>query len=157
MSLIEYFAERVGWPADLGYKQMMAESAANPKAKSPAGAIGLFQLMPATAAELKVDPWNPEENIKGGLEYDARQKASVQVLLHGTPVADEDVLRFALASYNCGYGYVRVAIKMALELGHSPTWPNVSACLPKAVVRGRTPDVKQVTTYVSRILPIVEA
>lgn len=83
LSLIQYYAERVNWPADLAYKQMMAESAGNPKAKSSAGAIGLFQLMPETAAELKVDPWNPEDNIKGGLEYDARQRASVQLLLHG--------------------------------------------------------------------------
>jgi Transglycosylase SLT domain len=34
---------------------------------SSAGAIGLFQLMPATAAGLNVDPTNPTQNIQGGL------------------------------------------------------------------------------------------
>lgn len=153
-SLLEYYSLRVNWNPDLAYKQMMAESAGNPKAKSPAGAIGLFQLMPATAAELGVDPWNPEENIRGGLEYDARQLANVQLLVHGkAPMEPDDALRFALASYNGGFGYCRVAIKMAMEAGSPINWATVSALLPKAAVRGRTPDYKQINAYVAKILP----
>lgn len=155
-SLLQYYAERVHWPVDLAYKQMMAESAGNPKAKSPAGAIGLFQLMPATAQELGVDPWNPEENIKGGLEYDARQLASVKLLVHGVaPVTDDDLYRFALASYNAGGAYPRRAIKQLIEAGKPVTWGTVSAELPRAVVKGKVADWKQVTAYVSKILPSV--
>ncbi|MFT4248159.1 MAG: lytic transglycosylase domain-containing protein [Pseudomonas sp.] len=46
-----------------------SESGFDPKAVSPAGAIGLMQLMPQTARELGVDPWNPEQNIRGGAAY----------------------------------------------------------------------------------------
>jgi len=134
---------------------MLAESSGNPKAKSPVGAIGLFQLMPQTAQELGVNPLDPEENIKGGLEYDARQRAAVQLLVHGVAtMSDEDILRCALASYNAGFGYVRAAIKLTLVPGTPLTWSQILASLPRAEVRGRKPDVKQVTNYVARILPV---
>lgn len=46
------------------------ESDYDPRAVSRKGALGLMQLMPQTARELKVnDPLNPEENIRGGVRY----------------------------------------------------------------------------------------
>ena len=46
------------------------ESHFNPKAKSQAGAMGVFQLMPKTADWLGVkDPWDADQNIKGGIKY----------------------------------------------------------------------------------------
>jgi soluble lytic murein transglycosylase-like protein len=46
-----------------------AESGCSPAAVSRDGAIGLMQLMPATARELRVNPHLPEQNIQGGLRY----------------------------------------------------------------------------------------
>jgi soluble lytic murein transglycosylase-like protein len=46
-----------------------SESGGDPAAVSPAGAIGLMQLMPATAAHLGVDPWDPEQNVEGAVRY----------------------------------------------------------------------------------------
>lgn len=46
-----------------------AESAGNPYAVSPAGAGGLFQHMPGTAAEMGIDRFNPGQSIDGGVGY----------------------------------------------------------------------------------------
>ena len=133
----------------------MQESGGNPAAESSVGAVGLLQLMPGTAQEMNcADRKNPDHNLRAGTEYLARQLANVKLLLHGVaPVSDDDCFRMALASYNAGYGYVRAAVKLALVPGTPLTWAQVASQLPKAEVRGRKPDVKQVTTYVDRILP----
>jgi soluble lytic murein transglycosylase-like protein len=67
------------------------ESGFNPAAKSSAGAIGLTQLMPTTAASLGVDPTDPTQAIEGGARY-LRQQLD-------TFGGDESK---ALAAYNAG-------------------------------------------------------
>jgi membrane-bound lytic murein transglycosylase B len=62
-------AARHGVPAALVHAVIAAESSGNPCAVSRAGAIGLMQLMPATAAALGVDPWDAHQNLQGGVAY----------------------------------------------------------------------------------------
>lgn len=74
-----------------------AESGFDPTAISPAGALGLMQLMPKTAKQLNVfDPFNPEENIEAGTRY-------LSYLLDSF---DGD-LKMSLAAYNAGENRVR--------------------------------------------------
>ena len=74
------------------------ESAYRTAAISPKGAIGLMQLMPATAAELGANPHDPLQNADAGARY-LRQ---LLLKYKDTP----DPVRLALAAYNAGPGAV---------------------------------------------------
>jgi hypothetical protein len=65
-------AKRIGLPPEIAVHSLYKETGGlkDPEtARSRAGAIGVMQLMPATAKELGVDPHNPSENIRGGVGY----------------------------------------------------------------------------------------
>jgi hypothetical protein len=62
-------ADAAGVPRSIFHSLINTESGWNAYAYSDKGAIGLTQLMPATAATLGVFPWNPIENLKGGAAY----------------------------------------------------------------------------------------
>lgn len=69
-----YIAEQEGIDPDDFERMIMAESNFNPSAQSSAGAIGLTQLMPGTASDLGVDPYDPIENLYGGARYMKQQQ-----------------------------------------------------------------------------------
>jgi hypothetical protein len=94
-SLIAEAAQRTGLSADLIGAVIRAESGFQASAVSPAGAMGLMQLMPGTARGLGVtDPFDPRQNVMAGSEYLRRQ-----LMRFGT-------LEKALAAYNAGPGAV---------------------------------------------------
>lgn len=68
--LIAQIAREYNLDAALLHAIITVESGYNPMAKSPAGAVGLMQLMPETAARYAVNNiWDPRENLHGGARY----------------------------------------------------------------------------------------
>ena len=67
--LADAAADKYGLPRQLVRSVMAAESGFQPQAVSPKGAIGLMQLMPGTAAQLGVDPFDPAQNVDAGTRY----------------------------------------------------------------------------------------
>jgi soluble lytic murein transglycosylase-like protein len=94
--LISEAATTYGVDVDLVRAVIKAESNFNPRARSPVGAEGLMQLMPALQKDYGVtDPFDPRQNVMGGVRYLAKL-----LDMHGNNVA------LALASYNAGPGNV---------------------------------------------------
>jgi hypothetical protein len=88
-------------PRPLGASLIYAESCFNPLDRSHAGAQGLTQLMPGTAAGLGVTaPYDIRQNVHGGMKYLAEQLARYAGAGWSTQV------RLALAAYNAGPGAV---------------------------------------------------
>lgn len=95
IELADAAADRYGLPYWLVREVMHAESGFQPGVVSPKGAIGLMQLMPATARVLGVDPKDPAQNADAGARY-------LRELLDKY----DGRLWHALAAYNAGPGAV---------------------------------------------------
>jgi soluble lytic murein transglycosylase-like protein len=94
--LIREHAARHALRVELVRAVIQVESGYNPRARSPKGAMGLMQLMPATARQLGVrNAYDPSENIGGGCAY-------LRQLLDRYSGNEE----LALAAYNAGSGAI---------------------------------------------------
>jgi len=94
---IDRLGEELGLSPDLIKAVAMVESGLDPRARSPKGALGLMQLMPATARQYGVDdPFDPWQNLRGGATH-------LSDLLERY---DGD-LSLTLAAYNAGSGAVQ--------------------------------------------------
>ena len=94
---VDSVAQRYRLPKSLVHAVITAESAYDPRAVSRAGAVGLMQLMPATAKRYGVkNRLNPRENIHGGTRY-----------LRDLLIMFDNNLLLALAAYNAGENAVK--------------------------------------------------
>ncbi|MBC7768936.1 MAG: lytic transglycosylase domain-containing protein [Phycisphaerales bacterium] len=91
MDALTNAAERAELSAALIEAVAWQESRLRPRVVSPAGAIGEMQLMPATARDLGVDPYDTSENFRGGAQY-----------LRDMLARYDGDITLALAAYNAG-------------------------------------------------------
>lgn len=123
-------ASRIGWDWRLLAAQCYQESGFDPRAVSWAGAQGLMQIMPSTAARLglpRSDVFDPERNVEAAVRY---------LFLLDEAFSDihsrQERINFVLAAYNGGSGHVRDAMALAKKNGHNPQrWAEVDPYILK--------------------------
>lgn len=93
--------------------QAYQESRFDPNAKSFAGAMGLFQVLPTTAKELGISNLiDPDEGTRAGVTLLTKMLTEFEPRI---PLKHR--VRFALAAYNAGKGHVQDARRIAGEMG----------------------------------------
>jgi membrane-bound lytic murein transglycosylase MltF len=121
LALIQYF-QKYGDQYDVDWVLMGAqgyqESQLNQNAKSPVGAIGVMQVMPATGKDMKVgDITETEANIHAGIKY---MRWMIDHYYGNEPMTKLDKGLFAFASYNAGAGRISQLRKEAVKRGLDP-------------------------------------
>ena len=134
---IERVMRRRGLPTDLRFVAVI-ESALNPEAESWAGARGLWQFMPETAAEFGLDSLTVVDPA-ASTEAAARYLRQLRRMFRGD-------LQLALAAYNCGPGRVQRLVRAHRErTGATPTFWDLHDALPA-----------ETQAYVPRFIAVAE-
>ena len=125
--IINEMARAHGVDAKLIHAVIRAESGYNANALSPKGAVGLMQLIPATAQRYGVqDSYDPAQNLAGGVRY----LRDLLTMFNGN-------MELAIAGYNAGENAV-------VRAGNRiPPYPETMAYVPKVMGFYRSPDLKQ--------------
>ena len=135
--MIERALARRGLPTDLKYVAVI-ESALNPDAVSPAGAAGMWQLMPATAQDFGLDSL--------AVHDPARATDAAARYLDQLGRAFGGDWQLALAAYNCGWGRVRRLVDAhRARTGATPTFWDLHDALPA-----------ETRAYVPRFIAVAE-
>jgi soluble lytic murein transglycosylase-like protein len=112
--LVQALSRTHGVNPTLVHAVIAVESSYEPRARSPKGAMGLMQLMPATARQYEVrNPYDPAANIEAGTRH-------LRSLLDHFPLA------LALAAYNAGESAVQ-------RFGGVPPFPETQAYVAKVL------------------------
>ena len=125
--------------------QMLAESEANPRAISPVGARGLFQLMPATWGTGFENEWpNPELNMHRGIEH---------LWTMWKLFKEEGGIerwKYALGAYNCGQGWIIKSQAFLKSRGKATDqWKLIIEVLPQFT---GPENARETMLYVGRII-----
>jgi membrane-bound lytic murein transglycosylase F len=117
--LLKNYARSANWDWRLLAALVFQESKFDPKARSRAGAVGLMQVLPATATWLgqkQIRLETPQANVKSGMLYLQWLKEKWQQHIYDK----DEVIKFTLASYNAGFGHVWDARQLAKKYQLNP-------------------------------------
>lgn len=122
--LLKRYSAELNWDWRLLASQAFQESRLKPEARSWAGAVGILQLMPATARQFGVQNiLDAEQNIQGAIKF---LKWLNEFWSERIP-DERERLKFILASYNSGAGHVKDAQRLTEKYGGNPqAWDDVS-------------------------------
>lgn len=123
-NLFKMYAPVARWDWRLMAAQCYQESTFDPRAYSWAGAKGLMQIMPSTAASLglkEADVYDPAANVEAAARYIAKLNGMFSDVRN-----QNERINFVLASYNGGHFHVRDAMALARSNGRNPyRWADV--------------------------------
>jgi membrane-bound lytic murein transglycosylase F len=154
--MIARYAEAAGLDWRFVSAVIYEESRFDADSRSPAGAVGLMQVMPAAAQDVgELQFHEPEANVRAGVRYLQRLRREYAA------ASERDRLALMLAAYNMGMGHVRDAQRLARRFGYDPLrWdgamdvmialleePQIAAKMRYGYAQGRA-----VVGYVERIL-----
>ena len=159
--VIARYAGEYAFDGDLLLAQAYQESRLDQGARSHVGAVGVMQVMPATAADPAVgipDIEDMESNVHAGVKY---MRWLRDTFFDDEAIDPLDQTLLSLAAYNAGPGGVRRAQRRAAEMGLDPNvwFENVEVAIQQAVSREPAIYVRNIFKYyVSyRLLAEVEA
>jgi membrane-bound lytic murein transglycosylase MltF len=157
LALFKKYATRYRFDALMLAAQGYQESQLNQEARSPVGAIGLMQVMPATGKELNVgDITVADSNVHAGTKY---MDQLVSRELADAKLDDVNRTLFAFAAYNCGPGNMAKLRKAAEARGLDPNiwFNNVEIVTAEKIGIETTMYVRNIYKYYVAYKLMVEA
>ena len=147
--LFRKYADRYGFDYLMLAAQGYQESRLNQNMKSHAGAIGIMQLLPSTAADKSVgipDISTLENNIHAGVKY---LRYIIDTYFDDPEIDTANRFFFALASYNAGPNRIHRLRKKAAEMGYDPNlwFGNVELVVARKVSREPVQYVRNIYKY----------
>ena len=135
VELFKRYAERYAFDYLMMAAQAYQESGLDQSKKSPAGAVGIMQLLPSTAADRNVnipEIEKLENNIHAGTKY---MRFIVNRYYKDEPMDDVNKMLFAFASYNAGPAKVNRLRKNTAAMGLNPNvwFHNVEIAAAKVI------------------------
>ena len=149
LALFEKYADQYDFDYLMVSAQAYQESGLDQSKRSPAGAIGVMQLLPSTAADPNVgisDIERLEKNIHAGTKY---LRFIVDRYFKDEPMDDVNRMLFAFASYNAGPARVSDLRKRTAEMGLNPNvwFHNVEVAAAKKIGRETVQYVSNIYKY----------
>jgi membrane-bound lytic murein transglycosylase MltF len=147
IALFETYGARYGFDPIMLAAQGFQESKLDQNVRSPVGAVGVMQLMPATGASMKVgDIAIVEPNIHAGAKY---MNTLMTQYFDDAEFDDMNRTLFAFAAYNAGPNRIARLRKVAAERGFDPNlwFDNVEVVVSEKIGRETTTYVRNILKY----------